>query len=527
MWRAPRSPGASAEAGRLFSPAAVALLVAALTLVRLAFATVVPITEDEAYYRLWALHPAFGHLDHPPMVGWWIAAGFAAAGDGLLGIRLPSIFAAALGSLALWRTAFLLAGRDAAVAGRTVVWFNATLLVGAGSLIATPDQPATLFWGLTLWALAEGAFGRRNGDGAAFACGWWLAVGLFAGLGLLSKYSTLFLGAGILLWLVADRRRWGAFREPRLWIGGALAMALFAPVVAWNAAHGWASFAKQFGRAAGEGLSFVYLPELLAGQIGLVGPLMVPFLAIGVVAAIGAMRSGGVHGLATGNPPASAAALLLLTSAPFLAYLLVHALHDRVQANWPAPLYPAIAILAATAAAGPAVAARPWLGALRGGVAPVGIGVGLVALSLAAMPLPGLARLDPLARFRGWDDLAADVDAARRQAGAAWIATAGYGPTAMLAYFLRDVPVVQLDERLRYVNAPPPDPALLSEPALFVVDARARKTDALLARFAEHTELGSVERWAAGAPVATFRLFGLAAPRGEPLGDGDPAPPGS
>lgn len=514
-------------------PQAVALAIVGLSLLRLTFAAVVPITEDEAYYRLWALHPAFGHLDHPPMVGWWIAAGIAVAGDGLLGIRLPSVLATALGSLALWRTAFLLAGRDAAVAGRAVVWFNATLLVGAGSLIATPDQPATLFWGLSLWALAEGAFGRRSDGAAPFAGGWWLAVGLFAGLGLLSKYSTLFLGAGVVLWLLADRMRRRAFADPRLWLGGAIALALFAPVVAWNAEHGWASFEKQFGRAAGEGLSFVYLPEFVAAQVGLIGPLMLPFVAIGVAAAIGAMRwKGGGHTGAssvagTAAPPRllspHAASLLLLTSAPFLAYLLVHALHDRVQANWPAPLYPAVAMLAAAAAAGPTVAARRWLGALAAGVAPVGIGASIIALSLAAAPLPGLARLDPMARFRGWDVLAADIETARRQSGARWIAAAGYGPTAMLANFLRDVPVIQLDERLRYDNAPPPDPALLAEPALLVVDARARKTDGLLARFAVHEELGTVERWAAGAPLATYRLFGLADPHGDPLGDGEAA----
>ena len=39
--------------------------------------------------------------------------------------------------------------------------------------------------------------------------------------------------------------------------------------------------------------------------------------------------------------------LLVALIAPALVYFLIHALHDRVQGNWPAFLYPMLAILAA------------------------------------------------------------------------------------------------------------------------------------------------------------------------------------
>ena len=41
---------------------------------------------------------------------------------------------------------------------------------------------------------------------------WWLAFGLFAGLGLLSQYTNLFVGAGVLLWLVLLPGNWHWFR---------------------------------------------------------------------------------------------------------------------------------------------------------------------------------------------------------------------------------------------------------------------------------------------------------------------------
>lgn len=500
------------RAGRFFGSAVgAAAVVAALTLVRLAVAGYAPLTEDEAYYRLWALHPAFGYLDHPPMVAWWMAGGRAVAGDTALGVRLISVLSVVVGSLALWRSALIVAA-DERTAARAVIWFNATLLVGIGSVIATPDQPATLFWGLALWAVLEKV---RSGDGR-----WWLAVGLFAGLGLQAKYSTLFLGAGLVLWLVvsAERRRWLA--DPWLWAGGLLAALLFAPVIAWNAAHDWASFEKQFGRAAASEWTLAYLPELLGGQIGLLGPLMVPFVVAGLWLA-GRRRTASGGSAEADGTGAAGRSLLVLSSIPFALYLLVHALHDRVQANWPAPLYPAFALIAADAAARAGdLHGRTgrMLSALRAWVAPVGIATGLVAFLLLMHPSGfGLAGLDPARRYRGWDAAAAEIEAKRVEVGAAWIATGAYGPTAMLSWELQGVPVVQLDERLRYAAAPPPSADLLARPGLLVLRERAGETERLTARFRFVEPLGTVTRRADNATVARYALFRVSDPVGDPL----------
>ena len=83
----PRSP--SGEDGRRRSAATpLILLIGALALIRLLAAAFIPLTEDEAYYRLWAQHPGLGYYDHPPMISWWIAAGMRLAGDSALGVRL-------------------------------------------------------------------------------------------------------------------------------------------------------------------------------------------------------------------------------------------------------------------------------------------------------------------------------------------------------------------------------------------------------------------------------------------------------
>ena len=55
--------------------ALLAFAIVAMAGVHALVAALMPLSEDEAYYRLWGLAPALSYLDHPPMVGWMIAAG--------------------------------------------------------------------------------------------------------------------------------------------------------------------------------------------------------------------------------------------------------------------------------------------------------------------------------------------------------------------------------------------------------------------------------------------------------------------
>src|ERR1700722_7195334 len=69
-------------------PRSLIVFLIAVTLARLAAAAFIPLSEDEAYYRLWATSLQLGYYDHPPMIAWWIRAGMTLAGDNPLGVRL-------------------------------------------------------------------------------------------------------------------------------------------------------------------------------------------------------------------------------------------------------------------------------------------------------------------------------------------------------------------------------------------------------------------------------------------------------
>src|SRR5690606_20800118 len=154
---------------------------------------------------------------------------------------------------------------NARIAWLGALWTNLTPLLGIAGFMATPDGPSVLFWTLTVLAYA---LVIRTERGA-----WWLLVGLLAGLGVMSKYTNLFLGAGLVLSLLLDPRlrRW--FASPWLYAGGAIALVVFLPVVVWNAQHDWISFRFQFGRVGEWRLTPVYLLTLLIVQPLIFNPL--------------------------------------------------------------------------------------------------------------------------------------------------------------------------------------------------------------------------------------------------------------
>jgi 4-amino-4-deoxy-L-arabinose transferase-like glycosyltransferase len=401
------------------------LLLGALTGVRLVVAGLSPLSADEAYYWVWSRALAPGYLDHPPMVALWIRAGTTILGQGAIGVRLLAPLSAALGSVLLALAAEdLFPGRR--LGGPAATLLNATLLLGAGAVTMTPDTPLLFFWTAALWALARLVRTGRPG--------WWLAVGLAAGGALASKYTAVLLGAGIAAWLLVDPvgRRW--LRTPWPWAGGVLAGLCFAPVLVWNAAHGWASFVKQGGRTGdwhpAEALG--HLGELLGSQLGLATPWVAVLCAAGIWAAARQMREGGA--------PALLAALTL----PSVAVFLQHAFGDRVQANWPAILYPAASIAAA------AYAVRWWKQA-----AALGFAVSaLIYIQAVAAILPLPRKLDfTLIRLGGWDGWVAQVAAQEATQGAAFVAADNYGLAAILARGLPG-PVVGSEPRWALFDLP-------------------------------------------------------------------------
>jgi hypothetical protein len=164
-------------------------------------------------------------------------------------------------------------------------------------------------------------------EGGALA--WWLGAGICAGLALLSKYSAILIIAGAVLYLLSSprHRHWLGTSKP--WLAVLVVLLVFAPVLASNAAHGWASFAFQAGRAAGTQLRPFAPLVTLAGEALFVLPwLWLPMMAALIVA----LRRGPIEWRSW--------LLCCLAVPPIVVFAAVSAWsNQRVLFHWAAPGY--------------------------------------------------------------------------------------------------------------------------------------------------------------------------------------------
>ena len=163
---------------------AVAALIAAMTVLRLTYASLLDLRTDEAYYWTWSKENVLSFLDHPPMIAWFIRFGTAIFGDTNLGVRFAGI-------LAMLVTQLLLADivrrvtHDVRAVVIVLLFPEAALYYGLLMAKVSPDVALIPFATAMVWALIrlwEGGDAR-----------WWLAAGVFGGLALLSKFTAVML----------------------------------------------------------------------------------------------------------------------------------------------------------------------------------------------------------------------------------------------------------------------------------------------------------------------------------------------
>jgi 4-amino-4-deoxy-L-arabinose transferase-like glycosyltransferase len=490
---------------RLVRNTAVTIL--ALVLLRLVAAAWTPLTFDEAYYWMWSKHLAGGYYDHPPGVAVVIRLGTMIAGDTELGVRLVSILLALPMSWAVYRTAAILFG-GVRVAATATMLLNVTLMAAVGTLIVTPDAPLLAASSFVLFCLAKVLETERGA--------WWLAVGAAVGLALLSKYTALFFGPMILIWLssVPKLRRW--LISPWLYLGGAVSLVIFSPVILWNADHHWVSFIKQIGRARIGDFRPAFIAELIPTQVAFATPL---------VFILGAM---GLYALIKRHAGASAARMLInATFWTIVVYFIWHSLHARVEANWFAPVYPAFAIAAAVAAIlirWDARRQRIVDFCLRW-ASPAGILMFALLILQANTGVLTAYRRDATVRSVGvgWRELAGQIEAVRARVGAACVLAPDYGTTGWLAFYLpKGSCVVQPSQRIRYVNMPEPDPALLAGKLLYVDEARPGGRPYLKEMFARVERVAELPRKRGPLTIETYALDLLEGARGDVLNRSPP-----
>lgn len=299
---------------------AVLLLLGFVLLVRLVAAATMELMPEEAYYWTYWQHPAAGYFDHPPMVAWVIGLGTALLGDTELGVRLGTILLW-LGSSGL----LYLLGRawfdEPAALGAVGLLALSPIYIGTG-LFAFPDGPLIFFWLASLVAMT---YALRTGKWL-----WWILAGLAFGAALLSKYTAVLLAGslGLFLLVTPSQRRW--LLRPHPWIALVLGLAVFSPVIYWNAEHQWASFLFQTHRTIDQHSNpLVTVGDFWLMQLLILTPPLAILLAWAVGRALKTWR----------EADQEAARFAVVFALPLFLVFVKASFQTEIHVNWTAPAF--------------------------------------------------------------------------------------------------------------------------------------------------------------------------------------------
>ncbi len=254
----PAEDGGVADLPQLARRPLLALSAGILALV-LAFASSNGYHRDELYFLEASRHLAWSYVDQP--VGSVAMAGLSRAlfGDSLLGLRLFPALAFAL-------TVFLAGLIARELGGRRFAQVLAALLLGLSPFLIAGHLSGPTVYDLLAWSVASLLIIRIFRTGRERL---WPLVGLVVGVALLNKETILFLLIGLTVGLLATGCA-RIFRSPWVWLAALIALALWSPVIVWQARHGWPTLQmsanlRREHSGLGDSLKFPLFQLLLPG----------------------------------------------------------------------------------------------------------------------------------------------------------------------------------------------------------------------------------------------------------------------
>jgi 4-amino-4-deoxy-L-arabinose transferase-like glycosyltransferase len=227
--------------------------------------------RDELYFLACARHLQWGFVDQPPFVPAvaWIATHVLGTSPSALRL-VPALAGGGSVVLTALMAQELGAGRKGQLLAALAAATSPILLAGFHLLSTTAFD--LFFWSASTFVVLRLL---RTGDDRL-----WVVVGALAGLGLLNKLNIGFLLGALAVGLVLDHRG-RMFRSRWLWMGAALALALWLPNIVWNAQHDWAAVAmlrSLHNENGGLGAIVGFIPS----QAIVVGPVLIVFWIAGL-----------------------------------------------------------------------------------------------------------------------------------------------------------------------------------------------------------------------------------------------------
>lgn len=399
------------------------------------------LSPDEAHYWEWSRRLDLSYYSKGPMIAYLIYLGTALFGDTVFGIRIMAVIFSALSSVYLYKLVALMyhekddstvgpgsvgqqrSGRD--LGAMAALLFQGVPLFAPFGVIFSIDAPFLFFWILSLYLFYKAV--AAPGEGR-----WrdWLAVGVAAGLGLLTKYTmAFFLLSAFLLLLLSDKR--SLLKSPKPYGALIVSLLVFSPVLLWNVQHGWVTMKHTAGQAhiaKGLALSFKSFSEFLGSQIGVVTPAlfgMMLYALFRLKYTINDLRS----------------KVLFYFSIPIISFFLLKSLQGKVQANWAMTGYITGVVAFIVYFFRSRVRQCPRARYLS--LFAVGFALLLTAVSHYPSLLKLPPKMDPSSRLRGWEELGREVgsiEEALGREGEVLIFSDSYQVASELAFYVKGQP---------------------------------------------------------------------------------------
>tara|TARA_R110000850_G_scaffold248127_7_gene373054 strand:+ start:5300 stop:6874 length:1575 start_codon:yes stop_codon:yes gene_type:complete len=301
---------------------------------RLLYAAIVPENPagDEAYYWDWGRHLDYGYYSKPPFIAWLYAFVDWIGNGSLFGIRATAAILGAFSALILYRL-------TSAMFDERVGWTALIICLAAPassvlSFFLTIDAPLTLCWSIALWMLWRYISGAgKTGT---------LVVLFFAlGIGHLSKQMMMAFPVLAVALLLLHRDTRPLLKRPGLLLVLFGSYVSLIPPLVWNAQNEWITFTHtqhHFQTGASEGNliqeTLKHFFEFIGSQLGVLSPIF------GVV--LYWVSLSGLKNIRAASLPVR---FLLVFGALPLAGMLILALRQELQPNWPAVFYTSSLIL--------------------------------------------------------------------------------------------------------------------------------------------------------------------------------------
>lgn len=415
------------------------LFIAALFVVRIVYLTAgkIELSEDEAYQWLWSKHPALSYFSKPPLIAYTQFIENHIFGDTLFGVRFFSPVIAAILSILLLR--FMTREYNARAGVVLLLITSVTILLAVGAILMTIDPLSVLFWTAAMiigWKAVQPSGTTRD----------WLWVGVWMGMGFLSKYTNLFQwicwALFFILWAPARKH----LRRPGPYLALLINCLFTLPVVIWNAQHHWITIEH----VASDGhlnepwhFSWKLLKftgDFVGSELGLLNPVFF----IGMIWSACAFWKRFTPPDQKVSPRYPLQIFLFSMGAPLFLFYFLFSFHSRVMPNWIAPsvipLFCLMVLYFGERWNRFKKPLTPWFitGVIIGLCAVILVHDTNLVSKLVHRTLP--AKLDALHRVRGWQNMAETLTNERRKLQAkegkpVFIIGDHYGITSLATFY--------------------------------------------------------------------------------------------